>query len=578
MMNSMNRLIAATALCLAVLLSPVASQPCRAQRFVPAKVQESALVEAVAQYNEGRYREAVTILKSILDANPANDAAHYYLALCETFLGQASDAASHLKEAARLDPSNYWYRDRLARLYVAIQEPELAIETYESLIRDYPKNTDIYYTLVQLYMQLGDTERILSTLDEIETVTGKDEMVTLTRYDILMKQQKYEEAYKMLEEYNDSFSSPRILSAMGDWNIAHFRDSLALDNYTEALSYDSGSPQALLGVSEVYRFRSDYPNYFAAVNAFVKGEEVPLESKARYLESLFRHTDAQFLRNFKPNLDLLVEEFTALAPTDTLVAATVIPYYYNTGEGPKASAMARECSEANPSSLAMRGLYVQLLSLISDWDGLLGEAERAYTDFPSEIGFLEMKTVAEYQLKDYDALIADSERMIAAAPRDTAVLLRAYTGIGDVYHLKGDSRKSFAAYEKALKLDPANCPVLNNYAYYLALEGKKLKKAYTMSKVTIEKEPDNATYLDTFGWILFLQGKAVEAKPFFKHAMLYGGKESAAVLYHYGEVLYALGEYDLARVYWNLAKAKNTDGAVPDLDEIVSARLDKISK
>jgi len=95
--------------------------------------------------------------------------------------------------------------------------------------------------------------------------------------------------------------------------------------------------------------------------------------------------------------------------------------------------------------------------------------------------------------------------------------------------------------------------VLNNYAWYLCTEGKKLGKAYRMSKITVEKEPDNPTYLDTFGWILHLMGRDLEAKPFFKHAMLYGGKESATILRHYGTVLEKLGETDLAKVYYDQA-------------------------
>ena len=75
-----------------------------------------------------------------------------------------------------------------------------------------------------------------------------------------------------------------------------------------------------------------------------------------------------------------------------------------------------------------------------------------------------------------------------------------------------------------------------------------------MSKKTVEAEPDNATYLDTFAWILHLMGKDLEAKPFFKHAMLYGGKESAVILRHYATVLEALGEADTAKVYRNQAE------------------------
>jgi uncharacterized protein HemY len=77
-----------------------------------------------------------------------------------------------------------------------------------------------------------------------------------------------------------------------------------------------------------------------------------------------------------------------------------------------------------------------------------------------------------------------------------------------------------------------------------------------MSKITVEKDPDNATYLDTYGWILYLQKQYKKAKPYFKHAMLYGGRDSAVILEHYSKVLEALGEYDLARSFRILAENK----------------------
>ena len=109
------------------------------------------------------------------------------------------------------------------------------------------------------------------------------------------------------------------------------------------------------------------------------------------------------------------------------------------------------------------------------------------------------------------------------------------------------------------------------------MEGKKLKKALAMSRKTVEAEPDNATYLDTYGWILHLLGKSAEAKPQFKHAMLYGGKDSPVILDHYAEVLFALKEYDMAFVYWNLARQKN-DGEIEDLDERIRKRREEAGK
>ena len=188
-----------------------------------------------------------------------------------------------------------------------------------------------------------------------------------------------------------------------------------------------------------------------------------------------------------------------------------------------------------------------------------------------------MASVGDYNLKEYGKVLDICEKVLEVAPDDSSRTLRAWSTMGDIYHQLGEDKKAYKAYDKALKINPDYVYVLNNYAYYLSVQGKKLKKAYNMSRRTIEAEPDNATYLDTFGWILYLQGKALEAKPFFKHAMLYGGKESPVVLDHYAEVLYALKEYDMAFVYWNLGKQKNK-GDIPDLDARIEERKKAINR
>ena len=172
----------------------------------------------------------------------------------------------------------------------------------------------------------------------------------------------------------------------------------------------------------------------------------------------------------------------------------------------------------------------------------------AYRRF-DELAFLDYANMANYECKEYDAIVRNCQEVLSRHAKDKTVSLGALAMMGDAYHAMGDSKQAYKAYEKALRIKADYAPVLNNYAYYLSVEGKKLKKAYTMSKKTIETEPDNATYLDTFAWILHLMGKDLEAKPFFKHAMLYGGKESAVILRHYATVLDALGEADTANVY-----------------------------
>ena len=75
---------------------------------------ESALVDAVALYNNRAYTQSRTLLQTLSKAAPDNDAVQYYLGLDEAMLGNADAAIAHLRKAVELDPHNYWYKHRLA--------------------------------------------------------------------------------------------------------------------------------------------------------------------------------------------------------------------------------------------------------------------------------------------------------------------------------------------------------------------------------------------------------------------------------------------------------------------------------
>ncbi len=179
---------------------------------------------------------------------------------------------------------------------------------------------------------------------------------------------------------------------------------------------------------------------------------------------------------------------------------------------------------------------------------------------PEDYDIQMLKLRMLYIKQDWEAVIAQCDVLadLGRAQGDPSHIAEALAIKGDVqYQELGDKKLAYATYEETLAVDPDRTSVLNNYAYYLSLERKKLRKALKMSRRTVELEPDNSTYLDTYGWILYLLHRPKEAKPYFKHAMLYGGKDSAVVLEHYSIVLDALGEKDLATYYKNLSEQKS---------------------
>ena len=556
----------------------LAVQRSGAQSFKAERALEHQIIDAVSDFDAGRYTEAKERLETLVAVDPDNDAAYYYLGMTAFMQNDLELAETGFETAVQLDSSNFWYRHRLAGVYAMTDRKELTVEIYNGLLKDFPKKSDLYYSLIELYLSMGRMEDALSTLDQIDTVFGRSDVSVMTRFDILRRLGRMEEAYQVLEAYNREYSSPQVLAMLGDYRMSMYEDSTALAYYDEALDIAPDYAPALLGKSEVFRITRRYEDYFRTINVFIKDKDIPAEGKCDYLKALVQHSDPNFLTRFQPSLDSVMTSFRSVHPGDSLVTALAGIYYYGTGRMDKAKDCFRENVEQWPESLGAAANYAEALMYMGEWEELSAYTKDAYGRFPDELAFLEMSTLADYNLKAYDDVIATCSRIISVAPDDSARVLTAYTTLGDIYYHLGEKAKAYRSYDEALKVNPEYLTVLNNYAYFLSLDGRKLKKAYSMSRITVEKEPDNATYLDTFGWILYLQGRSEEAKPYFKHAMLYGGKESAVTMDHYAEVLFDLKEYSLAFVYWNQALAKDTEGEIPGLEEKIRQRKAEMNR
>lgn len=533
---------------------------------------ENYVLDAVQKYDAGDYDQAIMMLNAVVEKDQTNDAAYYYLALSYIQKKELDAAEMYFQKAIELDGMNFWYRHRLATLYSVTSRPELAIALYEKLLEDFPKKSDLYLELVELYASQKEIDKALEMIEKVETVFGVTESLAVYRFNLLRMTDRQEEAFKSLESYNEKYSSPYVLSTLADWQISMYNDSTALAYYNEALDLDSEYAPAQIGKAEVLRMRRDYDGFFSMLNKFVKNKDAVVEAKNDYLMAIVKRTDPKFMRLFSPQMDSVMTGLVATHSKDSLALELAGLWYYSTGRNEKAADYFRKNSQEHPSSLSACAGYVEFLMYAQMWDELAVEGRKAFNTFPQEPAFLELASVGDYNLERYDKVLEICNQVLDVAPRDSSATLRAWSTIGDIYHRQGESNKAYKAYDKALKVNPDYVYVLNNYAYYLSQDGKNLKKAYDMSKKTIEQEPDNATYLDTFGWIVYLLGRPMEAKPFFKRAMLHGGKDSAVILDHYADVLYALKEYDMAFVYWNLAKQKNADGSVKDLDEKVKMK------
>ncbi|MBP5565927.1 MAG: tetratricopeptide repeat protein [Bacteroidales bacterium] len=404
-----------------------------------------------------------------------------------------------------------------------------AIKHLEYLNKNFPGNDAVNYWLGVSYALKGRTaeaEACIQAAAALDTanVWYKDNLASL--YLSEGKGDKAADIYlKLLESDPGKYTNAYTLSLLGNQALSEYKDSLALESFEKALVLSPDYTPAILGKSEVYRMRGNIPGFFASVNEMVQNPALNPSAKCDYVNQLLQHIDYGFYQLWRPQLDSLVTGCASVHPTDSSALRLAGSWFYGTERKEKGREYFTRFVEAFPENLDAQ--YLQLQVLMDE-----GSTAREIID--------------------------QCETIIRVGGEKNPRVMPALATIGDTYHQLGQDRNAYKAYERALKADPEYLPVLNNYAYYLCLTGKKLKKAEAMSKITVEKDPDNATYLDTYGWILYLRKKYQQAKPYFKHAMLYGGRDSAVILEHYAKVLDALGEKDLAQSFYMLAEKKKS--------------------
>lgn len=405
-------------------------------------------------------------------------------------------------------------------------DPVRAKEAIEKLDRNYPANDAVKYYMGLMAYSAGDlagAEKYLSEAVRLDSCNlwYKDALAGLFAAE--GRNHEAADLYIPLVEARPSYyANAYTLTLIGDRYLSLYSDSLARDSYDKALSLSPGYSPALLGRAELNRMTGNMAAFFADARQFVRDPAMKPYSKCNYVTQLLKHVDYPFYVTWGAQLDSLVNFCVQAHPADSSALRLAGSWYYSTERKELGTKYFNRLLEEYPDDLSA---HYTKLSLIYDGGN--------------------MRQVLE-----------ECETIIKLGGKNNPEVIPAMSTAGDCWHAVGNDRMAMKYYDKVLRLEPDNVLTLNNYAYYLSLSGKKLKKAEQMSRRTIELEPENPSYLDTYGWILHLLGRDAEAKPYFKKAMIYGGKDHLDILEHYSVVLDALGEKELSQYYRTLADNK----------------------
>jgi tetratricopeptide (TPR) repeat protein len=536
----------------------------------------------------GRLQTSFDLLRYAADVDSTSAPVAYTLAEYYERLGDPQTALKLASSAVRRDTANLWYGLMEAGLLQRLQRPAEATRSYERLLRVHPDQMQLCEQLVNLYIEADSLRPCLKVLDHVEATEGIDARLTMQKFYIWMQLGEPDSAAAVTQRLVDRFpheTAYRVLQ--GNLMMQAGRLDEAKASFDEAEAMEANNPMLWMAQANYYNAVGQEDKGDSLIRAAVTRPELELDQKIEILTAYLKRTlaqratadsleveadtalsatDAEALR--LASIDSLFAAVSAMHPTDAEPYQLHGAYLEAIGRDSAALRCYRDAVDLKPADQSYWVAYLQSVAETQDTALIRRESAEAVGVHPDLLlGHVLLAQVALAGKRPEEA-IAHYRDGIARMPKGNQAQRSALYGyVGDVFQTMGQMDSTYAAYDEALRYNAENVLVLNNYSYFLALEGRELDRAERMMGTVIRLKPDEPTYLDTYAWVYFKQGNFMLAKFYQRRAIDRSkGEVSATLLEHYGDILSCSGDSAGAMEYWQRAAAA-PDNTSKTLDE-----------
>jgi tetratricopeptide (TPR) repeat protein len=478
-------------------------------------------------------------------------------------------AVEMLERAAANSPGNFTYKMALATLLRNRGMFGEAVEVYEELIKAYPNKTELNYYLADALTQQGEIGKAIETYNTLESIMGMNEAFSMQKYRLYMMLEQPADAFGEVEKLAVKYPTDSRYSIMlGDLYLERGDKDKAYEAYQKAHKTDPDNPYYFVSMANYYEAINDKAAAETQIRDALVNENLDVETKVSILSRYIMRL--QQTQQDTESANSLFETLMEQHPEETelkLMYGSLLVLQKKTDE---AKFQFQLVTETEPGNEAAWGRLLELSLQTQDIPEVIRICNKCLELFPGAPQYYFYLGVAHYQERQYQEALDAYGKGLAVIPQENAPLKSDFYGqIGDIYYQMGQLDKTFEAYDQALKYNENNIVVLNNYAYFLSLSDKDLKKAERMSAITIKQEPDNSTYLDTYAWIFFKQGNYTLAKFYLESALEKDKTKSPELTDHYGDILYMSGEKEKAVEQWKKAKEMGKE------DEALNRKIEK---
>ncbi len=519
-------------------------------------------------YMESRRLEALDSLEPTFDflkrayrmdttnTQVASELAYYYISMAQ-FVPELLDQGVDMLRRRFVDaPGDLTNASVYGTLLSKLGNFDESINVWHTLDSIYPEKLGVKMQYANVLYENGDSadmSKVINLIEQLEVASGPSAQLASIKAGAYIEQGDTAGASR---SFTKLISEAPLVSenylAAGHFYAAIQRPDSAIYYYDRACDVDSTNGMAFYTRADYYRSKNDSAAFMRETAHALLNTDLDVEVKH---DMMLNYTRAFYT------------DSTQFAPTDSLFAKLIDRYphefsfrtlYTTFLSSSKKYAQAAEQADAavdiDPSDPAQWITDIALHSLAEDNSAALANADRALTYHPSDANLHRMRGSVLLNLdRDKEAIDAFNKAIELVDSADTQMRSDILGSIGDTYHRLNEREKSIEAYEQALELNPGNLMVMNNMAYFMAVDETDLDRAEELSRKTIEMEPENPSWLDTYAWVLFKKRDYAKAMEYIDRAIAADAEPTAEVFEHAGDIHFMSGDPDGALLYWEKA-------------------------
>jgi tetratricopeptide (TPR) repeat protein len=419
-----------------------------------AGAQAQSLQEGQKALEQDKFDQARNIFAAVLQKEPANAAADYYLGLIQVKSDQLDSALFFFNKGISMnaeEPLNYV---GLGRVELLRKDAQNAKQNFDKALDLTKKNSfvmqqiaDAYY---EAYMQQGvnyDGEYAASLIQKAVKMEPQNAAYGVTLGDIYRVQGDGGQAMTQYTNIGSTLNSPLAYVRAGELMAKVKNFDAAKSNYEKALAIDNNFPPAYRDMGELYFNTNKVDQAIQNYKKYLDLVGYSPMQRLRYAGFLYINKD------YQQSLDELLQVKDIL-PGNPIIYRLLGYDYYETGDSVKAlQAMQDFFSHAKSSDIA--GLdyiyYGKILNKLGKTAESIQYARKALREDSSNKDLYDQLAQSYANLKEYDSAAAILQQKIAHSNGPSTQDLY-YMGV--YYYQAKDYKNTDTAFARLIHLVP----------------------------------------------------------------------------------------------------------------------------